>query len=117
MPKHVFNASKKAKLDECGVVFTKSKTAADDCRSNAAYTSNGTAACSCWFKAAIGIKIAKEKGCSASDTAKQVKAAKKKCTDAFMVCKKAEDAAVALIHTCMAGEVKNITSSGRLLFQ
>merc|ERR1711936_55359 len=112
MPKHVFNASKKAKLDERGVVFTKSKTAADDCRSNAAYTSNGTAACSCWFKAAIGIKIAKEKGCSASDTAKQVKAAKKKCTDAFMVCKKAEDAAVALIHTCMAGEVKNITSSG-----
>jgi len=116
MPKHVFNASKKAKLDECAGIFNKSKFAADDCRANEAYTSNGTAACSCWSKAAIGIKIAKEAGCSASDTAKQVKAAKKKCVDAFSVCKKAEDAAVSLIHTCMAGEVKNISSTGRMLF-
>ena len=57
---------------------------------------------------------AKEEGCKADDTAKAVKEAKKKCIEAFSVCKKAEDAAVGLIHTCMAGEVKNISATGRL---
>merc|ERR1711892_824493 len=113
MPKSVFNASKKALLDNCAFIFNKSKTASDDCRTNKDYLANGTAACSCWFKAAIGIKIAKKAGCSASDTSKQVKAAKNKCIAAFSKCKKAEDAAVALIHTCMAGEVKNISATGR----
>ena len=55
---------------------------------------------------------AKEKGCKADNTAKTVKKAKNKCIAAFSVCNKAEDAAVGLIHTCMAVEVKNI--SGRL---
>ena len=106
-----------------------------DCRTNKAYVSNGTAACDCWSKAAIGIsqekkgfmiisgiiliigiEIAKQKGCKAVDTAKDVKAAKNKCIKAFQVCKKAEDAAVGLIHTCMAGDVKNISASGRLVF-
>merc|ERR1712106_764233 len=116
MPKSVFNASKKALLDNCAFIFNKSKTASDDCRTNKDYLANGTAACSCWFKAAIGIKIARKAGCSASDTSKQVKAAKNKCIAAFSKCKKAEDAAVALIHTCMAGEVKNISATGRMLF-
>ena len=59
-----------------------------------------------------GIVKAKEEGCKADNTAKAVKKAKNECIAAFSVCKKAEDTAVGLIHTCMAVEVKNI--SGRL---
>jgi len=112
MPKKTFNATMKEKLDNCAVIFNKSKTAANDCRTNTAYISNGTAACSCWAKAAIGIVAAKKEGCSAEQTAKDVKAAKNRCFKAFSACKKAEDAAVGLIHTCMAGEVKNISATG-----
>merc|ERR1712106_984487 len=67
IPKGVFNATTKAKLDTCAGIYNKSKTAADDCRKNTAYVSNGTAACSCWAKAAIGITLARSAGCSASD--------------------------------------------------
>lgn len=116
MPTHVFNATVAALQDTCAFTFNKSKTAADDCRTNKAYLTNGTAACACWVKAAIGIKIAKAQGCSATDTSKLVKASKNKCIKAFGVCKKAEDAAVGLIHTCMAGEVKNISATGRMVF-
>ena len=59
-----------------------------------------------------GIVKAKEEGCKADNTAKAVKKAKNKCIAAFSVCKKAEDTAVGLIHTCMTMELKNI--SGRL---
>merc|ERR1711892_1021218 len=116
MPKKTYNATVKAQLDACAFIFNKSKTAANDCRTNNDYITNGTAACDCWRKAAIGIVKAKEAGCkdNAADTAKAVKAAKNKCISAFSVCKKAEDAAVGLIHTCMAGEVKNISATGRL---
>merc|ERR1711892_755067 len=116
MPKKTYNATVKAQLDACAFIFNKSKTAANDCRTNNDYITNGTAACDCWRKAAIGIVKAKEAGCkdNAADTAKAVKAAKNKCILAFSVCKKAEDAAVGLIHTCMAGEVKNISATGRL---
>jgi len=113
MPKMTFNATVKEKMDKCAFIFNKSKTAANDCRTNKAYLSNGTAACSCWSKAAIGITEAKKEGCSAESTAKAVKKAKQKCIAAFGKCKKAEDAAVGLIHTCMAGEVKNISATGR----
>ena len=58
---------------------------------------------------------AEDEGCRADNTAKAVKKAKNKCIAAFSVCKKAEDNAVGLIHTCMAAEVKNI--SGRLQAQ
>jgi len=112
MPKKTFNATMKEKLDNCAFIFNKSKTAANDCRTNKDYITNGTAACSCWAKAAIGITEAKKEGCSAEQTAKDVKAAKKLCIAAFAVCKKAEDAAVGLIHTCMAGEVKNVSATG-----
>merc|ERR1719250_483843 len=112
MPKKTFNATMKEKLDNCAFIFNKSKTAANDCRTNKDYITNGTAACSCWAKAAIGITEAKKEGCSAEQTAKDVKAAKKLCIEAFAVCKKAEDAAVRLIHTCMAGEVKNVSATG-----
>merc|ERR1711892_752020 len=116
MPKKTYNATVKAQLDACAFIFNKSKTAANDCRTNNDYITNGTAACDCWRKAAIGIVKAKEAGCkdNAANTAKAVKAAKNDCISAFSVCKKAEDAAVGPIHTCMAGEVKNISATGRL---
>ena len=54
--------------------------------------------------------MAKKEGCTSltSQTAKNVKKAKNKCLSAFGVCKKAEDAAVELIHTCMSGAVKSM---------
>ena len=54
--------------------------------------------------------MAKEEGCTAltSQTAKDVKKAKNKCLSAFGVCKKAEDSAVQLIHTCVSGAVKSM---------
>jgi len=102
---------------ECATVYTLSKRAADDCRTNKAYTTNGSAACNCWEKAAIGITIAKDKGCTTAGKkqAQAVKANKNKCLKAFGVCKKAEDAAIALIHTCMSGEVNTNASSSEKL--
>ena len=43
-----------------------------------------------------------------------VKDEKDRCLGAFGICKKAEDAAVGLIHTCIKGEVKTLTADGRL---
>merc|ERR1712012_1002026 len=93
--------------------YNKSKVASDDCRSNSAYTSDGAAACNCWEKAAIGITIAKAEGCTkkGKEQAQAVKKQKTKCISAFSKCKKAEDAAVALIYTCMSGEVNTNASS------
>ena len=58
----------------------------------------------------IGIQVAKNEGCTSltSQTAKNVKKAKNKCLSAFSVCKKAEDDAVQLIHTCVSGDVKSM---------
>merc|ERR1711936_1197288 len=118
MPNATFNAN-------CADIYNKSKVASDDCRSNSAYTSDGAAACNCWEKAAIGITIAKAEGCTkkGKEQAQAVKKQKNKCIAAFSTCKKAEDAAVALIHTCMSGEVNTNASSaekdltsGRLIF-
>ena len=47
----------------------------------------------------------KKLGCDAQQIAQKVKKAKKHCIDVFSSCKKTQDAAVALIHTCMAGDI------------
>ena len=59
------------------------------------------------------ITAAKKQKCQAKPTADAVKKAKGGCITAFVSCKKAQDAAIGLINTCMKGEVKNITSNGR----
>merc|ERR1712226_1709314 len=103
MPNDTINATFNA---NCANIYNLSKIASDDCRSNSAYTNNGSAACNCWEKAAIGITIAKAEGCTkkGKKQSQAVKKQKNKCIAAFSTCKKAEDAAVALIHTCMSGE-------------
>jgi len=116
MPKMTFNATIAATLDTCANIYTKSKDTSNTCRTEKQFLTNATGACECWSKAAIGIALAKKNNCAATDTAKSVKKAKNKCVAAFSVCKKAEDSAVGLIHTCMAGEVKNISATGRLIF-
>jgi len=109
-----------AKLEKCDEIFTASKKASEDCRTNEAYTSDGPAACTCWEKAAEGIALAKKEKCSTfgSDTAKAVKKQKKTCITAFSVCKKMQDAAIQLISACMSGEVNATetatTASARL---
>merc|ERR1711972_1053898 len=110
MPNGTINATFNA---NCADIYDKSKVASDDCRSNSAYTSDGAAACNCWEKAAIGITIAKAEGCTkkGKEQAQAVKKQKTKCISAFSKCKKAEDAAVALIYTCMSGEVNTNASS------
>merc|ERR1712192_320034 len=110
MPNGTINATFNA---NCADIYNKSKIASDDCRSNTAYTNNGSAACNCWEKAAIGIVIAKAEGCTkkGKEQAVAVRKQKTKCIDAFSVCKKAEDAAVALIYTCMSGEVNTNAST------
>jgi hypothetical protein len=110
MPNGTINATFNA---NCAKIYNLSKIASDDCRSNSNYTNDGAAACNCWEKAAIGITIAKEANCTV-ESKKQAQAVKKQktqCIKAFSVCKKAEDAAVALIHTCMSGEVNTNASS------
>merc|ERR1712223_2262436 len=110
MPNGTINATFNA---NCADIYNKSKVASDDCRSNSAYTSDGAAACNCWEKAAIGITIAKAEGCTkkGKEQAQAVKKQKQKCISDFSKCKKAEDAAVALIYTCMSGEVNTNASS------
>merc|ERR1712172_379757 len=61
MPNGTINGTFNA---NCADIYNKSKIASDDCRSNTAYTNNGSAACNCWEKAAIGIVIAKAEGCT-----------------------------------------------------
>lgn len=114
IPNNTVNATFNA---ECANVYNLSKVASDDCRTNKAYSTNGSAACNCWEKAAIGITIAKEKGCTQAGKtqAKAVKANKNRCIKAFSLCKKAEDAAIALIHTCMSGEVNTNASASEKL--
>merc|ERR1712222_298971 len=99
MPNGTINATFNA---NCADIYNKSKTASEDCRSNKDYTNNGSAACNCWEKAAIGIVIAKAEGCTKKEKKRTRKEKKKaqKCINAFSACKKAEDAAVALIYTC-----------------
>ena len=43
-----------------------------------------------------------------------VKKEKDHCLKVFIICRKAEDAAVGFIHNCAMGEVKTLTAEGRL---
>merc|ERR1712055_556362 len=93
MPNGTINATFNA---NCAKIYNLSKFASDDCRSNANYTNDGAAACNCWEKAAIGIQIAKDEGCTkeSSKQAKAVKKQKEKCIKAFSKCKKAEESSL-----------------------
>jgi len=96
----------------CLTQFDKAKKAADDCRTNKQYTSNGTAACECW--AGVGAVISTIKSssdCSASTYSKNVKKFKNACVATFMDCRKQEDASVQLVYTCGSGEVQSTSSS------
>merc|ERR1712088_392366 len=77
MPNDTINATFNA---NCANIYNLSKIASDDCRSNSAYTNNGSAACNCWEKAAIGITIAKAEGCTkkGKEQAGKTKSEKKK---------------------------------------
>jgi hypothetical protein len=93
-----------------------------DCRTNKLYVFNETAACSCWSQATggtysyfaftltsshLGMALAKTFECNTFSikTAASIKSSMNKCLDAFRICKKAEDAAAGLIHTCLLGKV------------
>lgn len=97
---------------ECADTFNTTKTSADNCRTNEKFSSDGTAACSCWSKIVVAINKVKKAGtCDASDTNDGVKESKNTCMEAFSKCRKAEDSAVQLVYTCGSGEVSNSTKS------
>jgi len=96
----------------CTDTFNKTAMAADDCRTNSKYSSNGTAACTCWSKIVAGINKVKQSGaCNTTETNDGVKESKNTCMEAFSACRKAEDSAVQLVYTCGSGEVANSTKS------
>lgn len=96
----------------CTTKFNEAKTAADDCRTNKQYTSNGTAACECWANVGAVISTIKSSSdCSASTYSKNVKKFKNACVETFMTCRKQEDASVQLVYTCGSGEVQSTSSS------
>merc|ERR1712183_707208 len=96
----------------CTDTFNKTALAADDCRTNSKYASNGTAACTCWSKIVAGINKVKQSGaCNTTETNDGVKESKNTCMETFSACRKAEDSAVQLVYTCGSGEVANSTKS------
>merc|ERR1712183_327104 len=101
-----------ATFNTCTDTFNKTALAADDCRTNSKYASNGTAACTCWSKIVAGINKVKQSGaCNTTETNDGVKESKNTCMETFSACRKAEDSAVQLVYTCGSGEVANSTKS------
>ena len=62
---------------------------------------NATLQCDCWARAAKDVLIIKKLKCETKDKQKIVTKHKNDCIKAFGVCKKMEDEAIELIHTCM----------------
>ena len=62
---------------------------------------NATLQCECWQRARNDVEKIKENNCETKAAQKAVTNHKNGCIKAFGVCKKLEDAAVELIHTCM----------------
>jgi len=112
MPNTTLSDEDVSALATCTDTFNKTAMAADDCRTNSKYTSDGTAACTCWSKIVAGINKVKQSGsCNATSTNDAVKASKYSCMETFSACRKAEDSAVQLVYTCGSGEVANSTKS------
>merc|ERR1711936_1112097 len=112
MPSTTFSEEDMSTFATCTDTFNKTAMAADDCRTNSKYSSNGTAACTCWSKIVAGINKVKQSGaCNTTETNDGVKESKNTCMEAFSACRKAEDSAVQLVYTCGSGEVANSTKS------
>ena len=62
---------------------------------------NATLQCDCWARAAKDVLLIKKLKCETKDKQKIVTKHKNDCIKAFGVCKKMEDEAIELIHTCM----------------
>jgi len=106
IPNDTFNDEVEAFHAQCAKVYTRIKEISEDCRTNDTIKGNAQTACACWAGARAGMDIAKDLGCkNASSTAKAVKKQKGTCIKAFGQCKKEEDAAIALIHVCMSGDI------------
>jgi len=112
LPDNTLNDQDVEVFQTCEDKFNQTKMLADDCRTNKKYTSDGTAACTCWSKIVDAIeKVRKNGTCNADDTNKGVKTGKDLCMTKFSECRKAEDAAVQLVYTCSSGDVANSTKS------
>lgn len=116
MEKRILNETMMAKFETCLNSFKEITAAIEKCRTDPANTSNGAAACACWSQVAADITAVKKEKCQAKSTANAVKTVKNRCIESFGSCKRAQDDAIGLIHTCMKGEVQSITSDGRRAF-
>jgi len=102
------------KKNTCAEMYSKAKNMSTSCREDDKYQADGVEACKCWTEVFDYIeKTVKPEKCAkfGTETAKDIKAKKKKCIDGFRVCKKAQDEAVSLIHACMSGEVNTNSSN------
>jgi len=68
---------------------------------------NATLQCECWHKAAKDVAIIKKLKCATKAQQKIVTQHKNDCIKAFGKCKKMEDDAIELIHTCMHDHSNN----------
>jgi len=99
-------------MEKCNTEMTKIKKGTEECRK---LSTSGANQCICWITlqgTVDGIKALSPKCIQTMDNmAKDMKAAKKTCTDTFSECKKAEDASVKLISDCMNFDVQALNQS------
>jgi len=91
--------------EECDKLFEWIKDNSTDCRLNK--KDDAQAACACWTKTDEYVQTARQMNCikPSTDQAKAINIQKRKCVNTFAACKKKEDASVALVQVCMAGDI------------
>jgi len=92
----------------CDDLVTQFKTGAQEClgKTLGVNKTDATEACSCWTNPGLDAVVQQAKMCKASDEAKAIAAALKKCTSAFGKCRKFEDDANTAISACSSDTSK-----------
>jgi len=99
-PPKSFNADIETKINTCTTKMEKFRSKTKACMTDE-MKKDATKQCECWSEANTQREDIKKEKCSINADKQKVTKQKKACTDAFKVCKKAEDASVKLIETCM----------------
>jgi len=100
-------------MEKCNTEMKAFKTATKNCMEN--FKTDATLQCTCWESAKLSVENIKKLSpkCiqNIDSMAKKMKNDKKACIDAFIKCKKAEDASVRLINDCMNFDVQSLNQS------
>eukprot|EP00092_Neocalanus_flemingeri_P007628 GFUD01008232.1.p1 GENE.GFUD01008232.1~~GFUD01008232.1.p1 ORF type:complete len:404 (-),score=96.54 GFUD01008232.1:108-1319(-) len=95
------HADHSEKLTLCRKLKADFQNVTAECFDNTQKKKNATVQCECWGRAAVDVARIKKEKCNTKSQQVFVTNHKKDCVAAFIVCKKLEDAAVELVHTCM----------------